>query len=200
MNLIWKKLQRHFLTGIAAVLPLTLTVYILALIIRFANNLIGNYINGFLFDKFGLQLPGLGLIVAFLGILLVGLLYNCFFGYKILYLVEKIFVKIPIVSNIYPSVKQLSDFMFKSKTKEDFKKVVLVQFPEKGTQSVGFITNEDLSLLSNDKEKLVSVFVPLAPAPFSGHILLVTKDRYKEIDLSVDQAIKFIVSGGVVLS
>lgn len=198
---IWKFLRKHFLTGIATLFPLFITIYIIIAIARFADNIFGRYINSSFYDEFGFTVPGLGIIAAFIGTLAVGLLYNYFFGNKVLPLFERMLRRIPLINNIYPPAKQLSDFMFNSEKKENFKKVVRVQFPEKGSYCIGFITNENIEEINPDgEERLVSIFVPLAPAPFTGHILLLPESRFKELDISVDRAIKFVVSGGVVLT
>lgn len=197
----WQGIKKHFLTGIATLFPLFITVYIIVIIANYADKLAGNYVNGFLYSQYGFKIPGLGLVVTVAFILGVGIIYNVFFGRKLFPLFEGLFKKIPLVANIYPSAKQLSDFMFTSEKKENFKKVVLVQFPDKGTYAIGFVTNEEVGKLNEEiDQELISVFVPLAPAPFTGHILLVPKEKTHEIDMPIDKAIKFIVSGGVVLS
>lgn len=197
----WRGIKRHFLTGIATLFPLFITVYIIVAIVNFADNLVGSYVNAFLYSQYGFKIPGLGLVVTVVFIIGVGIIYNVFFGRKLFPLFEGLFKKIPLIANIYPSAKQLSNFMFSTEKKENFKKVVLVQFPEKGTYSIGFVTNEEVGKLNGESdEELVSVFIPLAPLPFSGHILLVPKNKFREIDMPINQAIKFVVSGGVVLS
>lgn len=200
-TVFWGMVKRHFLTGIATIFPLFITIYIIVAIIRFTDGVVGNSMNEVLDNQYGFKIPGLGIIIMLLIIFGAGFMYNHFFGRKLFSSFSRVFNKIPVVSNIYPSAKQLSDFMFKADKKENFQKVVLVQFPENGTYSIGFITNKKIDVLTKGTDQeLTSVFIPLAPVPFSGHILLVPRERFREINISIDEAIKFVVSGGVVIN
>jgi len=194
-------LKKNFLTGLAVLFPIFITGYFIFFVFRLADRLTGRYINKFLIENYGYSIPGLGVLAAVAAIFLIGLGYNYFFGKNIFSFFERIINKIPLIGNIYPSAKQLSSFMFTEKGKKDFKKVVLVEFPGPGIYTVGFITNQQIADFDKASGKeLICVFVPLAPAPFSGHIIAVTKDKIREMDMSIDRAIKFIVSGGVAFS
>ncbi|MBD3263500.1 MAG: DUF502 domain-containing protein, partial [Candidatus Omnitrophica bacterium] len=131
--------------------------------------------------------------------IVTGFFSTRFIGRKIFPLAEKVFFKIPLLSSIYSSLKQLSDFLFKESKRKKFKKVVLVPYPRDGSYSLGFITNEELDDFGPQKGlSLISVFVPLAPAPFSGIILFLPEEEVVVLDISVEQGIKCIVSGGVI--
>lgn len=198
---LWPSLKRYLWTGVAVIFPLYITVYLIILIFQFIDGVAGKYVNSILYDQFGYKVPGLGFLITFLAVLAVGFLSRNFLGKWFFARVEGMLRRIPLVANIYSPAKQLADFLFTDEKKERFEKVVLVEFPVKDSYSLGFITNEHLKdfEVPDQKEKNVCVFVPLAPAPFSGLILIVPKDKIRELDISVDRAIKFVVSGGVVL-
>lgn len=197
---IGRKLRKYILTGLAVLFPLFITVYIIIFVFKLGNRFAGRYINAFLSENYGFAIPGLGLIFILLFLIVIGFVSSNFIGRRILPFFEKIFMKIPLVANLYPSAKQLSDFLFRMDKKKEFKKVVLVPYPVHGSYSMGFITNEGLSVSDKENnEEIVSVLVPLAPAPFSGVLLFLPKKKIKILDIPIDDAIKLIVSGGVVL-
>jgi uncharacterized membrane protein len=197
---IGKKIRKYILTGLAVLFPLFITVYIIVFVFRMGNRFAGRYINAFLLEQYGFALPGLGLVFILLLLIVIGFVSSHFIGRRILPFFEKIFMRIPLVANLYPSAKQLSDFLFRMDKKREFKKVVLVPYPVHDSYSMGFITNEGLSVSDKESnEEIVSVLVPLAPAPFSGVLLFLPKKKIKILDIPIDDAIKLIVSGGVVL-
>jgi uncharacterized membrane protein len=192
-------LRRYFFAGIATLLPVVVTVYIILVVFRFTDKFAGKYINEYLLNNYGYSIPGLGLIATILFFVIIGLISSHFIGRTVIPFFERVFIKIPVVANIYPSVKRLSDFLFGSGKKHKFKKVVLVPYPSPKSYSLGFVTNEELGNLEGriDNE-LVAVFVPIAPTPFSGFLLFVPKQEIKFLNISVDLAIRCIVSGGVI--
>jgi len=196
---ILSALRRYFFSGLAVIFPLFITIYIIVVIFHFGDRLAGAPINSFLESNYGYRIPGLGLLILLLLIIAAGIFSSHFLGKKILPFFERMFMKIPFVASLYPSAKQLSDFLFKADKRKQFKKVVLVPYPVKSSYSIGFVTNEALKIIEEDnKEKLITVLVPLAPAPFSGVLLFLPKEDIKLLDISIDEAIKLIVSGGVV--
>ncbi len=192
-------LRKIFFAGLAVIFPLFITFYIILAIFQFSEGIIGRYINSELMQEYGFKIPGLGLILMLMIIFGAGIISRNFLGQKMLPLFEKLFFKLPVVANIYPSAKRLSGFLFGEEERKKFKKVVLIEYPQRGSYSIGFITNEEMPNFGlPNKEKLASVFIPLAPAPFSGIILLVPEEKITVINVSIDTAIKFIVSGGVI--
>ncbi len=192
-------LRRYFFAGIATVLPVVVTIYIIRVVFDFTDRLAGKHINVYLLENYGYSIPGLGLIATILFFVLVGLVSSHFIGKKIIPFFEKLLIKIPIVASIYPSVKRLSDFLFGSGKNRQFKRVVLVPYPNPNSFSLGFITNEEVGNLEGRVGKdLITVFVPLAPAPYTGFILFISKEDVKFLDISVDLAVRCIVSGGVI--
>ncbi len=195
-----RRARKYILTGLAVLFPLFITVYIIVFVFRLGDRFVGNYINGFLMRNYSFTVPGLGLIVIILLLLIIGVISSNFIGKKFLPFLERVLLKIPVVANLYPSAKQLSDFLFRMDRKKEFKKVVLVPYPVHDSYSMGFITNEGISVAADkNNENLVSVLVPLAPAPFSGVLLFLPRKKIKILDMQVEDAVKLIVSGGVLL-
>ncbi len=194
------RVRRYLLTGLALIFPLFITFYLIYLLFHFAEKLAGQHVNAYLAGTYGIIIPGLGFFLLFGIVLGVGFAYHHFFGQKLLPVFERLFLKIPLVAHIYPSAKELSDFLFSEEKRKRFKKVVLVPYPKEGSYTLGLITNEHLREFNEASgSDLVSVLVPLAPAPFSGLIILVPRGRVKPTDISIERAVRFIVSGGVVL-
>lgn len=190
--------RKYFFSGVATILPVFITLYAFVLVFRFMDNLAGKYINAFLFHYYGFKIPGLGLFISVAVILITGFFSNHFFGKKLLPLFERLFLKIPFVRHIYPPAKQLSDFLFGETESTRFKKVVLVQYPEPRSWALGFITNENLRVFNEQAgEELVVVLVSTSPSPFSGPVICVPRSKIRILDMSVDEAIKFFVSGGI---
>jgi uncharacterized membrane protein len=196
-----RRFRKYFFSGIATIFPVLLTIYTFVFVFRIVDNLAGKYINAFLFHEYGFKIPGLGFIISLAIIFIVGFFANNFFGRKLLPWFEKLFLKIPFVSHIYPPAKQLSDFLFGDTNRAKFKKVVLVQYPEPKSWALGFITNENLDEFNQKTgDELIAVLIPTSPSPFSGPVICVPKSKVKVLDMSVDQAIKFLVSGGIVMT
>ncbi|MBD3245627.1 MAG: DUF502 domain-containing protein [Candidatus Omnitrophica bacterium] len=192
------RVRKYFFAGIAALFPLAVTIYILVFLFQAINGFAERYINSVLFELTGSRIPGLGFIVLILCVVGVGVLSTHLVGQKLFPWLERLLLKIPFVANIYPAAKQLSDFLFGEK-KTEFQKVVLVEYPYPGTYSLGFLTNEQLDVLSQKTGKdLVNVFIALAPAPFSGLLMLFPREKVQVLDVAVDTALKYIISGGVV--
>ena len=194
-------LKRYFITGVGALLPLVVTVYIIFVILRFANNSAGRYLNSVLSDNYGFMIPGLGLIVLALVVFVSGFIMSNFLGRKLYKAFEKLLLRIPLVANIYPSVKELSDFLFRAEKKRKFKKVVLVEYPVKGSYSIGFVTREQWTEI-NEKtgSELITVLVPFSPMPYSGLLLFLPEKKIIPLDIGMNDAVKLVLSGGVVIS
>ncbi|MCM8824498.1 MAG: DUF502 domain-containing protein [Candidatus Omnitrophica bacterium] len=193
------RMRKYFFTGIATIFPIFITVYTILIVFKFADSLLGRYINSFLKDKYGIVIPGLGLIVTLIIIITFGLLSHVFIVKKLFVIIEKIFLRLPFVAYIYPAAKQLSDFLFDKVEKEKFKKVAIVEYPYNNCYALGFVTNEEMEDFNNKTGKeLVSVLIPVPPSPFTGPIALLPKEKVKMLDITIEQAIKFVVSGGIV--
>ena len=191
------KLKRYFITGLLTILPIFLTLYILLIIFRLIDNIIGVIINTYLQAAFGFSIPGLGFIMAILIILATGFVVSHLVSKKALPLIERWFLKLPGIRQIYPSIKQIVGFIF-SEDKAVFKKVVLVEYPSKGIWSVGFMTNEGFREAQElTGQELVHVLIGSTPSPWSGFFILVPKNAVKFLEMSTEEGIKLIVSGGI---
>ena len=184
--------RRYFVTGLATLFPVAMTVFLVWQIFKFADGLLGHLL--------GFQIPGLGLVVTLLVIFAVGVLSVHFFGRVLFRTIEMWFGRLPIIRKIYPAVKQLADFLFSEGTQAAFRRVVLVQYPRAGAYSLAFVTNEAATQATGKPETLLTLLIPNPPSPFTGPIIFVPQDDVIPLDLSVEDAVKLIVSGGVVAS
>jgi uncharacterized membrane protein len=145
----------------------------------------------------GQNIPGFGLVLTFVITFIIGVVANNFFGKKLINIYEAIFNKVPFVKSVYSSIKQVSDTLLTSSGKA-FNKAVLIEFPHPGTFTFAFITGEpDEKITAKLKGKYVNVYVPTTPNPTSGYTLIVPKNKVIELDISVDQVLKYVISMGV---
>jgi len=186
-------LRRYFVTGLATLFPVTVTVFLVWQIFKFADGQLGSL--------FRVQIPGLGIIATLLTIFLVGVLSVHFFGRVLFQTVEIGLGRLPFVRKIYPAVKQLAQFLFSEESgKAAFRRVVLVPYPRPGTYSIAFVTNETQTTATGKPQTLVTCLIPNPPSPFTGPIIFVPKEDAVPLSMTVEQAVKLIVSGGVVAS
>ena len=187
------RLRNYFITGIVVLVPIGITLYLTKFIISVSSNLIPTEINPNSYLPF--SVPGLEIIISIIIITLVGGLSLSFIGKKVLQFVNELFKKIPILRTIYSAIGQMTEtFAPKRKSK---KSVVLIEYPRKGSWAVGFITKENKCEISKKtNQKLVNVFVPTTPNPTSGFLLMFPKDEVLHLDMSFEEASKFIVSAG----
>jgi uncharacterized membrane protein len=142
----------------------------------------------------GMYIPGLGVLLSLLVLILTGIIATNFFGQRIVSWGEAILAKIPLVRSIYYAVKQIMQAVFSSNGKA-FRKVMLIEYPRKGIWTIAFLTG---TLKSPKNEELLSVFIPTTPNPTSGFMMLVAKEEATELSMTVDEALKFVISLGVV--
>jgi len=146
------------------------------------------------------QLPGIGIVTLFIIILLTGILARNYFGKKIVDFGEQLVAKIPLINRVYVATKQISQAFFSPKS-EVFKKAVLIEFPQKGSYCIGFYTHNTRGPIQNAlKEEMVNVFLPTVPNPTTGFLLFVKKAEIIELDLSIEEALKLVISGGIIMS
>ncbi len=193
-----KKLKNYFIAGLIAFLPLALTIKLLVLMFNIADNFLGKYIAPYFAREFGFYFRGLSLLICLLLIVFIGFLVSNFVGRKIHPFFENLLLKLPFFKQVYPALKEIAQFLF-SKEKLNFNQVVLIEYPSREIYSIGFLTSEVPEKVTGDSSrKLFYVFVPHTPSPLTGFLTLVAKDRLKFLDISVEEAIKIIISGGVV--
>jgi len=193
-----KKIRHYFATGLLITLPVFLTLYLLFVIVRFIDGLLGKVINFYLRKYIGFGIPGLGFILAIITVIIVGFIATNLFGKRLFHAVERWFLRFPFIRQIYPAAKQIVD-SFISKDSPAFKKVVLVQYPSKGLWVVGFLTNDGFDEANRmTGQDLLHVFVATTPSPLTGSLVLVPRSDVIFLNISVEDGIKLIVSGGIV--
>jgi uncharacterized membrane protein len=194
------RLRRYILTGLFVWVPLAVTIIIFQLIIGYADNLLLLLPDAWQPKAlFGFNIPGLGVIVVVLVLFLTGFLASNYLGRFLLSIGNDVVEHIPVVRSVYSAVKQISDTMFTNKGKS-FRKVVMIRYPQKDTWSLAFQTSESLGEVNMRMPgHMVSVFVPTTPNPTSGFLLLVSREDMIELDMSVDDALKMIISLGVIV-
>jgi len=196
---IRKSIKGVFLTGIAAIIPIGVTLYILYLIIGMMNNLVRFIPPRFHPDHFlPFHLPGLGVIITFILIFTIGLVTKSYLGTKLVTLGEKMVSKIPLVRGIYNALKQFVDAVFSDRG-QSFKKAVLIEYPRKGLYSIAFVTGISRGEVQiKTAQRCVNVFVPTTPNPTSGFYIMVPEGDMIGLDMTVEEAFTLIISGGIV--
>lgn len=190
-------MKKYFVTGLLIWVPLVATAWVLALLINTLDKSLLLLPVAYRPDTLiGWHVPGLGAIATLLIILLTGVLTANYFGRQLLVVWEKILARIPVVKSIYTSVKQVSDTLF-SGSGEAFRKVLLVRYPHPEAWSIAFQTNVPISVIDKLGTEYVAVFIPTTPSPVNGFYFFVKKSDALELNINVDQALKFIISMGV---
>jgi uncharacterized membrane protein len=193
LNRIYRRLKQYFLSGLLLVVPLVITIVVIRAIFSFLDNLLLPYLQPSLGTW--ITIPGVGILITFAAIFLVGILVTNFIGRKLVNIGEYFLLKIPIAKSIYTSVKQILQ-TFSYSEGEGQKKVVLVKYPREGIWSVGLKNGEIIHPKTN--EKLQSILVIASINPTSGFFIMAAATDVVETDISVEDAMKWIVSGGIV--
>lgn len=141
----------------------------------------------------------IGLIIAIVAVYIAGRVLGGFFGRQIYRKLEGVMTSVPIFKQVYPYVKQIVDFLFSDDQPIKFNRVVVVEYPRKGIWSVGFLTGPTLKSVAQRAGKSVTIFIPSSPTPFTGYTITVPQDEVIEVPISVEEAIRFAVSGGVLI-
>ena len=190
---IFTRLRNNFIAGVVVLIPIGITLYLTLFIIKFSTNLIPKEINPNNYLPF--DVPGLEILIALIIITFVGWISLSFLGKKFFELFNNILRKIPILRTIYSAIGQMTEsFTSNQKNKSS---VVLVEYPRKGIWAVGFATKENKGIISSKvNEELMNIFLPTTPNPTSGFLLMVPKKELIYLDVTFEQASKFIVSAG----
>ena len=190
---IFARIRNNFIAGIVILIPIGITLYLTLAIVKVSSKILPKEINPNNYLPY--NIPGIEIIIALLLITLIGWLSLSFIGKKLLNIFDNILNKIPILRTIYSAFSQMLDTFTKSKTNK--KNVVLVEYPRKGTWAVGFATNKNTGEIKNKiGQEVVNVFVPTTPNPTSGFLLMFPKEDVIYLDITFEQASKFIVSAG----
>ena len=186
-------LRNYFITGVVVLIPIGFTLYLTKILIGISSNLIPKNINPNSYLPF--NIPGVEIVISILLITIVGGLSLSFFGRRILKLIDDLLKRIPFLRTVYSAIVQMTETFSK---KDDGKKsVVLIEYPKKGSWAVGFATKENKGEISKKTNKeLINVFVPTTPNPTSGFLLMFPKEEVIFLDMTFEEASKFIVSAG----
>ncbi len=191
---IWRRVGETFLAGIAVVLPIWITYLI---VVEFLLSAVDGLLAPVFVNFFGVRIPGLGVLTTLVLVLLVGGLTRNMVGRKLVALGERILLQIPIVRNVYAASKQFLD-AFTVPGKSAFRQVVLVEFPRKGVHSIGFVAGAAAPGWNGEGEPTVTVYVPTAPNPTSGYVLMIPQREIIPLAMTVEEGLKFVVSGGII--
>lgn len=193
-----KAKRKYFLTGLLIVLPVLVTVYLFIQLFSFFDNILGRYISRLTIAYFDIKIPGLGLLVFVILIFVTGFFATNFLGRKMMLYFEHLWYRFPVIKKIYPAAKQVTHFLFGQKIKGQLQKVVLVEYPRKGIYAVGFVTNDaDKEIQDKARKGLLNVLIPSVPNPLTGFLIHVPAEEAVYLDMTVEEAIKMVVSGGV---
>lgn len=195
MSRIRASLKRYFLTGLLVVTPIWGTVLILKTLFLTVDGILGDVMARFVTP--GYYVPGIGAVTLLLLILTTGILTTNFFGYQIVRLWEYWLNRVPVVRGIYATLKSMMDIL-SFKEKEKYNRVVMIQFPKNGHYCFAFVTGMTQGEVQRlGPDPLLNVYVPTSPNPTSGYFLLVPEREVVPVDISVEEAMKLIVSGGL---
>ena len=186
-------LRNYFITGVVVLIPIGFTLYLSKFLISLSSKIIPENINPNSYLPYAI--PGIEIIISILFITFVGGLSLSFFGKKILKVIDDLFKRIPLLRTIYSAISQMTE-TFSNKDSEK-KSVVLIEYPRKGVWAVGFATKENTGEMADKtKKKLINVFVPTTPNPTSGFLLMFPIDEVIYLNMTFEEASKFIVSAG----
>ena len=190
---IFTRIRNYFIAGVVVLIPIGVTFYLTILLVTISSRILPKEINPNHYLPY--NIPGLEILISIILITLIGWLSLSFIGRRLLNLFNNILKKIPILRTIYSAIGQMTETF--TKTDKDKKNVVLVEYPRKGSWAVGFATKENTGeITSKVKKDFIKVFVPTTPNPTSGFLLMFPKDEVIYLDLTFEQASKFIVSAG----
>ena len=190
---ILAKIRNYFIAGVVVLIPIGITIYLTLFLISITSKILPKEINPNHYLPY--NVPGVEILISVILITLIGFLSLSFIGRKLLDVFDNILKKIPILRTIYSAIVQMTETFTKSDNKK--KNVVLVEYPRKGSWAVGFATRENTGEISNKtQQKLINVFIPTTPNPTSGFLLMFPKEDVIYLDLTFEEASKFIVSAG----
>ncbi len=186
---MWQSIKRRILAGLLAIVPIAVTFWILKFLFSFTDGLAAPFLKRFV----GIEIPGLGIILTVVFIFILGLLVTNVLGRTLFHWGERILAKLPIVNTIYNTIKQITS-AFSGSAVKSFQQVIFIQYPRQGLWTMCFVTNQS----QNEKgEEFYHVFVPTTPNPTSGVFIVVPKKDVVHPDISVEDGLKAIISGGI---
>jgi len=187
------RLRNNFIAGVVVLIPIGITVYLTLFITKISSKILPKELNPNHYLPY--DIPGVEIIISIILITFIGWLSLSFIGKKLLEIFNNILKRIPILRTIYSAFEQMLEIF--NKSDRNTKNVVLVEYPRKGSWAVGFATKENKSEISHkSKQNLINVFVPTTPNPTSGFLLMFPKEEVIYLDMSFEEASRFIVSAG----
>lgn len=185
-------IKRFFLSGVLVVVPLILTYIVL----KFLFDALDGILQPVIFKVLGYYIPGLGVFTTILLIILAGALTRNYLGAHIYKLGDQLLIRLPVIRPVYSAAKQLLEAIA-IPTSRSFKEVALVEYPRRGSWAIGFISNRFTVCIEGQTRQCASVFVPSTPTPVSGMVVVFPLDQIHLVDMTIEEGLKFLVSGGV---
>ena len=185
---MWQSIKRKIFTGLLAIVPIAVTFWILKFLFSFLDGLAAPFL-----ERFGIAIPGLGIILTLIFIFFLGLLVSNVLGRTLFNWGERLLAKLPIVNTIYNAIKQITG-AFSGSAFKSFQQVIFIQYPRKGLWTMCFVTNQSQN---ENGEEFYHVFVPTTPNPTSGVFIITSKKDVIHPDISVEDGLKAIISGGI---
>lgn len=198
---MWNQIRKTFLAGFIVLTPISLTIYIFYLLFRLLDGILRNAVIRFLAEQVGLShlgvpVPGFGVLALLVLLFLTGIIARNYFGRKLIAVGDHVVTHIPLINRIYIAIREISEAVLSEK-REVFKKAVLIEYPRKGLYSIAFFTQDTKGPVQDIlKKDVVSVFVPTTPNPTSGYLLFVPKTNIMDLEMTVEDALKLVISGG----
>ncbi len=186
-------LRKHFVSGLVVTVPLIITYLVLRLLFVTIDGLL----NPVVYRLLGYYIPGLGILITLLLVLLTGIVVANFIGVRLFHIGDRILARMPLVRIIYTAAKQLVHALLAPSARA-FSEVVLIEYPRKGLYALGFLSHRSRLCMDDADQDMVLVFIPSTPTPFSGMVVLVPKSDIYPLAIGVEEAVKILVSGGVV--
>lgn len=194
---LFKELRRYLMAGLLIWLPLALTILIFLFLLRFADQAL--LLVPARYKEWLPPVPGLGALLAVLILLFTGFLGANLLGQRMVRFYENVMHRIPLVRSVYGAIKHFAEIVF-SESGTSFKKVMLIEFPRKGLYSICFLTSEDVrEVQERTEDDVITVFMPTTPNPTTGFMMFVARKDTIELDMSVEEALKMVISLGVVV-
>jgi uncharacterized membrane protein len=191
---IWVNVRRSFLRGLAIIIPIAITVWVLWFIFQFIDGIASPF-----YQQIGLNIPGLGFITAIILILLLGVFSRYLAGKVFFRILERIFLNLPLARSVYSGARELINAFSLGQKGKTFREVCMVEYPRKGIYSIGFKTNElTFETADGSKQRLANIYIPLPPNPTTGILTLIPSDEVISLSISVEQGLKLVLSAGIV--
>ena len=195
-----KRIRRYFGTGLVVLIPLVITVFVLRYLFQFADNFLGTHVNNYLIEqgliKEGMRIPGAGLIITLVIIILIGFLTTTILRGLWRHM-ERWVSRLPIVRHIYVPSRQLMHFLF-AEERTAFRKAIAVEYPRKGIYSIGFLTSGTFNEIdAKTGKEFIGILIPSTPNPITSYFIMVQKEDIIYLDISAEDALRLIISGGI---